>query len=206
VNKLEEEKERSPTAVDKYCTLRGKQPRSNDKVSKTILSAKGSEIPRTTWRWAWKQPSVKKRVTTYKKRDHAPEIQETKYGTEAVISSKRKKGSRTFCKARKEVERLEKPLDSKEKEEENAIRSENVDMSNEKDGKRIHSAENPKVPDSKRKSNRVKKGSEKNQTVPNGKLKGGARWEAKGKQSGDYGSLGKRQSESEVKAKAQRRT
>jgi len=86
VKKLLEKKERSPTAVDKYCTLRGKQPRSNDKVSKCILSAKGSGFPRTTWRWAWKQPSVKKRVKTYKKRKDAPEIQETKYDTEAVIS------------------------------------------------------------------------------------------------------------------------
>jgi hypothetical protein len=80
------ENKRSPTAVDKYCTLRGKQPRSIDKVSNFILSAKGSEIPMTTWRWAWKQPSVKKRVTTYKMRDLAPEIQETKYEAEAVIS------------------------------------------------------------------------------------------------------------------------
>jgi len=71
-------KELSPTVVDKYYTLRGKQPRSIDKVSKSILSAKGSETPRTTWRWAWKQPSVKKRVTTYKKRSVAPKIQETK--------------------------------------------------------------------------------------------------------------------------------
>jgi len=39
----------------------------------------------TTWRWAWKQPSVQKRVTTYKPRTLAPEIQETKYETEAVI-------------------------------------------------------------------------------------------------------------------------
>jgi len=80
-------RKRSPTAVEKYCTLRGKQPRSIDKVSKSILSAKGGEIPKTAWRWAWKQPSVKKRVTTYKKRDLAPEIQETKNGTEAVITS-----------------------------------------------------------------------------------------------------------------------
>lgn len=41
----------------------------------------------TTWRWAWKQPSVKKRVTTYKMRGVAPEIQETKYEAEAVIVS-----------------------------------------------------------------------------------------------------------------------
>jgi len=80
-----EKEERSPTAVDKYCTLRGKQPRSIDKASNFILSAKGSEIPMTTWRWAWKQPSVKKRVTTYKMRGFAPEIQETKYEAEAVI-------------------------------------------------------------------------------------------------------------------------
>jgi len=76
---------RSPTAVDKYCAFRGKQPRSIDKASNFLLSAKGSEIPRTTWRWAWKQPSVKKRVTTYKRRDLAPEIQETKKEAEAVI-------------------------------------------------------------------------------------------------------------------------
>jgi hypothetical protein len=44
----------------------------------------------TTWRWAWKQPSVKKRVTTYKRRDFAPEIQETKYEAEAVIVFKTK--------------------------------------------------------------------------------------------------------------------
>lgn len=103
-------KERSPTAVDKYCTLRGKQPRSSDKVSNDILSAKGSEFPMTTWRWAWKQPSVKKRVTTYKRREDAPEIQETKYVTEAVISKREEKlgtkGSRTFCKARKEVGKI----------------------------------------------------------------------------------------------------
>lgn len=80
-----QKRERSPTAVDKYCALRGKQPRSIDKVSNSILSAKGSEIPMTTWRWAWKQPSVKKRVTTYKMRKLAPEIQETKYEAEAVI-------------------------------------------------------------------------------------------------------------------------
>lgn len=98
-------KERSPTAVEKYCTLRGKQPRSNDKVSKFILSAKGSRIPMTTWRWAWKQPSVEKRVTTYKKRDSAPEIQETKNDTEAVIRRSEKnsiEGSRTFCIAKEE--------------------------------------------------------------------------------------------------------
>jgi len=90
-----QKRERSPTAVDKYCTSRGKQPRSIDKVSNFILSAKGSEIPMTTWRWAWKQPSVKKRVTTYKMRGFAPEIQETKYETEAVIileSGKRLRG------------------------------------------------------------------------------------------------------------------
>lgn len=81
--------ERSPTAVDKYCTLRGKQPRLIDKVSNFILSAKGSEIPKTTWQWAWKQPSVKKRVTTYKMRDFAPKIHETKYETEAVIHQKK---------------------------------------------------------------------------------------------------------------------
>jgi len=39
----------------------------------------------TTWRWAWKQPSVQKRVTTYKMRDFAPKIHETKYEAEAVI-------------------------------------------------------------------------------------------------------------------------
>ncbi len=96
------EYKRSPTAVDKYCTLRGKQPRSIDKVSNFILSAKGSELPRTTWRWAWKQPSVKKRVTTYKRRGFAPEIQETKYEAEAVIFNQEIewKGSRTFCKAK----------------------------------------------------------------------------------------------------------
>lgn len=86
-----QKRERSPTAVDKYCALRGKQPRSIDKVSNSILSAKGSEIPMTTWRWAWKQPSVKKRVTTYKMRGFAPEIQETKYETEAVITLKDRK-------------------------------------------------------------------------------------------------------------------
>jgi hypothetical protein len=94
------ENKRSPTAVDKYCTLRGKQPRSTDKVSKFRLSAKGSESPKTTWRWAWKQPSVKKRVTTYKRRDLAPEIQETKKEAEAVILCRfGTKGSRTFCRA-----------------------------------------------------------------------------------------------------------
>jgi len=87
---LSEKRERSPTAVEKYCTLRGKQPRSIDKVSNFILSAKGSEIPKTTWRWAWKQPSVQKRVTTYKMRGFAPEIQETKYEAEAVIILDRK--------------------------------------------------------------------------------------------------------------------
>jgi peroxiredoxin len=97
------ESERSPTAVDKYCALRGKQPRSIDKVSNFILSAKGSELPMTTWRWAWKQPSVQKRVTTYKMRGFAPKIQETKYEAEAVIllSEDLKGGSRTFCRARK---------------------------------------------------------------------------------------------------------
>jgi len=130
VNKRRSNQEWSPTAVDKYCTLRGKQPRSTDKVSKFVLSAKGSEDPKTTWRWAWKQPSVKKRVTTYKMRIFAPEIQETKNDTEAVSwkrnpptvverSVKRKQGSRKdfelVCKKRK-----------------SAIRSENVDMSNEK--------------------------------------------------------------------------
>jgi len=99
---------RSPTAVDKYCTLRGKQPRSTDKVSNFILSAKGSEVPKTTWRWAWKQPSVKKRETTYKKRKLAPEIQETKYETEAVIFCENRKGSRTFCKAKREVGKISK--------------------------------------------------------------------------------------------------
>lgn len=107
VNKRRSNQEWSPTAVDKYCTLRGKQPRSTDKVSKFVLSAKGSEDPKTTWRWAWKQPSVKKRVTTYKMRIFAPEIQETKKDTEAVSwnsirreptvverSVKRKQGSR----------------------------------------------------------------------------------------------------------------
>jgi hypothetical protein len=100
--------ERSPTAVEKYCALRGKQPRSIDKASNDILSAKGSEIPMTTWRWAWKQPSVKKRVTTYKMRGFAPEIQETKYEAEAVIleSERRRGGSRTFCKAEKEVGKI----------------------------------------------------------------------------------------------------
>lgn len=97
------ERKRSPTAVEKYCTLRGKQPRSIDKASNFLLSAKGSEIPKTTWRWAWKQPSVKKRVTTYKRRDVAPEIQETKKEAEAVIlqTETRGEGSRTFCRARK---------------------------------------------------------------------------------------------------------
>jgi len=109
VNKLGANQERSPTAVDKYCTLRGKQPRSIDKVSKFILSAKGSEVPKTTWRWAWKQPSVKKRVTTYKRRKFAPEIQETKYETEAVSSKSASNGSRTFCKAKKEVGKTSKP-------------------------------------------------------------------------------------------------
>lgn len=85
------EKKWSQTAVDKYCTLRGKQPRLTDNASKSILSAKGSGIPRTTWQWAWKQPSVKKRVTTYKMRDSAPEIQETKYDAEAVIYFYRKR-------------------------------------------------------------------------------------------------------------------
>jgi len=112
VNKRRENQERSPTAVDKYCTLRGKQPRSTDKVSKFVLSAKGSECPKTTWRWAWKQPSVKKRVTTYKMRKFAPEIQETKKDTEAVIwiepERGRSKGSRTFCKAKeRKSERLQ---------------------------------------------------------------------------------------------------
>lgn len=90
-NKLGNTIERSPTAVEKYCTLRGKQPRSTDKVSNFRLSAKGSECPKTTWRWAWKQPSVKKRVTTYKTRKLAPEIQETKSETEAVSSRQRKR-------------------------------------------------------------------------------------------------------------------
>jgi len=31
----------SPTAVEKYCELRGRQPRQNDKVSKTIEVKKG---------------------------------------------------------------------------------------------------------------------------------------------------------------------
>jgi len=103
---LDKTTKRSPTGVDKYCTLRGKQPRSIDKVSNFILSAKGSELPRTTWRWAWKQPSVKKRVTTYKLRDFAPEIQETKNDTEAVISSCDLKGSRTFCIVKTQVGKI----------------------------------------------------------------------------------------------------
>jgi len=109
-------KELSPTVVDKYYTLRGKQPRSIDKVSNFLLSAKGSEIPKTTWRWAWKQPSVKKRVTTYKMRSIAPKIHETKVWNrsgdlhwkkkrrklEKVEKRKGKcKGSRTFCRAKK---------------------------------------------------------------------------------------------------------
>jgi len=109
-------KELSPTVVDKYYTLRGKQPRSIDKVSNFILSAKGSDIARTTWRWAWKQPSVKKRVTTYKMRSIAPKIHETKVWNrsgdlhwkkkrrklEKVEKRKGKcKGSRTFCRAKK---------------------------------------------------------------------------------------------------------
>lgn len=93
-NKLGEKNKRSPTAVEKYCTLRGKQPRSIDKVSKFRLSAKGSDSPKTTWRWAWKQPSVKKRVTTYKTRRIAPEIQETKSETEAVNSQESKEERR----------------------------------------------------------------------------------------------------------------
>jgi len=95
--------EQSPTAVDKYCALRGKQPRLTDKVSNFILSAKGSGIPKTTWQWAWKQPSVKKRVTTYKMRDSAPKIHETKDETEAVIyrMETTDRGSRTFCIVRK---------------------------------------------------------------------------------------------------------
>jgi len=98
------ERKRSPTAVDKYCALRGKQPRSNDKASNFILSAKGSEIPKTTWRWAWKQPSVKKRVTTYKMRGLAPKIHETKDGAEAVIEREKR---RTFKVVERSVKRGE---------------------------------------------------------------------------------------------------
>ena len=156
----------SQTAVDKYCTLRGKQPRLTDNASKSILSAKGSGIPRTTWQWAWKQPSVKKRVTTYKMRDSAPKIQETKYDAEAVIyfnrviEKERSRGSRTFCKARRRK--------STRFRKRKAIRIENVDMSNEKNDEKEFGRK-PKGSDIKSISSRVR-------TVPNGKLKGGSRW------------------------------
>ena len=81
---------------------------------------------------------MKKRVTTYKMRELAPEIQETKYEAEAVNSRKERvsDGSRTFCIAKRKSVRFR--VEAKRRKAsggEEAIRSENVDMSNEKDGK-----------------------------------------------------------------------
>lgn len=139
---------------------------------------------------------MKKRVTTYKMRGIAPEIQETKYEAEAVISRKERvlKGSRTFCKAKMKSVRVQVEPKRKEAEGgEKAIRSENVDMSNEKDGKEEsirpktqRFREEEKIESGKRgfgKKEERKLRSRTKQTVPNGKLKGVARWVEKEKKA-----------------------
>jgi len=96
-----------------------------------------------------------------------------------------------------------KPMRRKASGGEKAIRSENVDMSNEKDGKeesirpktqRFRKEE--KIESGKKGFRQLKKmevrksESGLKQTVPNGKLKGVARWGvSRRKQSEDYGSL-----------------
>jgi len=64
--------QRSQSTGAKFRWARGKHPRSSDKVPKSMLSGKGSEISNTARRFAQRQQSFKECVTAHWSRNLAP--------------------------------------------------------------------------------------------------------------------------------------